>query len=293
MDRRWGCSKIFSEIGLVLEGGGMRGAYTAGVLDFFLDAGIEFPLITATSSSALLGSYFVTKQRGSNLDIFEELMSNPETISFRRFLKGSPLFSMDFIFDRIPKTLVPFDFEAFSKSESKIVLGTTEVITGLSRYYDRFESMEDLFQIVRASCSLPVLAPFVQYQGKLLADGGMSDPIPIQPALDHGYRKNIVVLTRNKGYVKKATKLNWYFRLVFGKYPELRKLLRLRHLAYNRTMDQLNHLEKEGKVFMIRPEQPLIAKRVERNKQILHDLYWQGYREAEQKKEALIQFAQA
>lgn len=271
----------------------MRGAYTAGVLDFFLDAGIEFPLITATSSSALLGSYFVTKQRGSNLDIFEELMSNPETISFRRFLKGSPLFSMDFIFDRIPKTLVPFDFEAFSKSESKIVLGTTEVITGLSRYYDRFESMDDLFQIVRASCSLPVLAPFVQYQGKLLADGGMSDPIPIQPALDHGYRKNIVVLTRNKGYVKKATKLNWYFRLVFGKYPELRKLLRLRHLAYNRTMDQLNHLEKEGKVFMIRPEQPLIAKRVERNKQILHDLYWQGYREAEQKKEALIQFAQA
>jgi len=268
----------------------MRGAYTAGVLDFFLDAGIEFPLVTAASSSALLGSYFLTKTRGSNLKLFEALMNNPETISFRRILSGKDLFGMDFIFGQIPKNLVPFDFAAFSRSETRIILGTTDIVTGLPCYYDRFETMDELLTVIRASCSLPVLAPYVAHEGKLLMDGGLSDPIPILPALENGSEKNVVILTRNKGYVKKATRLNWFYRLRFAGYPELRRLLRDRHNTYNRTMEQLNELEKRGKVYMIRPEQPLQAKRVERNRKILHDLYWQGYREAERQKEELIRF---
>lgn len=286
-----GAATILGEIGLVLEGGGMRGAYTAGVLDFFLDAGIDFPLVTAASSSALLGSYFLTKQKGTNLKIFKELMRNRETISFKRMLTHKELFSMDFIFGQIPKNLVPFDFQTFSNSKTRILIGTTEVATGKTRYYEKFETVDDLFTVVRASCSLPVLAPFVSYQGKDLLDGGMSDPLPIRPALDNGYTKNVVILTRNKGYVKRPTKLNWFYKLVFKNFPELRQLLRDRHNIYNQTMDLLHELERQGKVLMIRPEKPLVAKRIERNEQILQDLYQQGYREAEQKKEALLRFA--
>lgn len=277
-------------VGLILEGGGMRGIYTAGVLDFFCDAGIDFPLVATASSGALIGSYYKAKQRGKNYQVFEQIMRNPEAISFKRMLTHKEIFGMDFIFDTIPKELVPLDFHSFSTSNTQFIIGTTDILTGKACYQDTYTSKDELLKMIRASCSLPILASIVSYNGRDLVDGGVSDPIPITPSLNQGYRKNVVILTRNKGYVKKATTLNWFYKSVFKNYPELRRLLKERHIIYNQTMHRLREMEKQNKVFILQPNEPLIAKRIERNKKVLHDLYMQGYREAEQKRDELNQY---
>jgi predicted patatin/cPLA2 family phospholipase len=278
------------DIGLILEGGGMRGAYTAGVLDFFRDIEIDFPLVSTASSGAFIGSYYIAKQQRVNYKIFNEIMGNPRSISIRRMLTHKEVFSMNFIFDKIPRELVPFDFQSFSKSNTKFLIGTTDIVTGKPHYHDTYDTKDDLLTIIRASSSLPVLAPVVSFKGKELVDGGVSDPIPIRPSIQRGYQKHVVVLTRNKGYIKKGIKLNWFFKHVFKNYPGLREILKERHKIYNQTMEHLKEMEKQNKVFIIQPKERLVAKRLERNKQILHDLYFQGYQEAEQKKLELQQF---
>nr|WP_307719320.1 DUF6363 domain-containing protein [Paenibacillus macerans] len=137
---------------------------------------------------------------------------------------------------------------------------------------------------------MPVLAPSVAFEGKLLVDGGVADPIPIKPSIERGYRRNVVILTRNRGYIKKPSCLGWVYRRLFRQYPELIKLLKNRHEIYNRTTQDIQKMDMNRDVFLICPEKPLIAGRMERNKQVLEELYMQGYKEMQQKKEALRSF---
>lgn len=284
--------KLEGNTGLLLEGGGMRVAYTAGVLDLFLDKGIEFPVIATASAGALIGSSYIAKQRERNHRMLTEIVRNPKSISFKRMIQDRELYSMDYIFDQIPNEIAPLDFEVFSQSSSKFVIGTTDINTGHPVYHDTYNTKEELFKIIRASCSLPVLASSIVYQDLDLMDGGVSDPIPIKPLMDAGMKKHVVILTRNKGYIKKGTKLNWLFKRIFHQKPNLQKLLRDRHLLYNQTMKNLLDMEKRNEVFIIQPEVPLAASRIERNKDKLQNLYVQGYKEAEKKSEALKQFLQ-
>ncbi|WP_239984648.1 patatin-like phospholipase family protein [Lentibacillus sediminis] len=277
-------------IGLVLEGGGMRGAYTAGVLDFFHDKGIQFPLVTSASSAAIIGSSYIAMQRGRNHQILTELGKRRDAISFMRMLKQRELFSMDFIFDKLPNELIPLDFDAFSKSPATFFIGTTDLKSGQTVYHQSFETKQDLLQLIRASCSLPVLAPSIPFQGNELMDGGIGEAIPLKPSVESGNKKHVVVLTRDKGYIKKPTRLNWLFKRTFKQHPQFADLLRTRHELYNKTMLELRQLEKKGKVFIIQPEHPLTASRIERNGDKLQQLYLQGYQDAEKKHTALIQF---
>ncbi|QHS21891.1 patatin family protein [Virgibacillus sp. MSP4-1] len=276
--------------GLMLEGGGMRCAYTVGVLDFFMDNNMEFPYVATASAGALIGSSFIAGQRDRNYRILKELGKNPESISFKRMFQKRELFNMEYIFDKVPNKIVPLDFDAFTKAKSQFIIGTTDINTGKPLYYDSFHEKEDLFTIIRASCSLPVLSPSVSYEGLDLMDGGVSNPIPIQPLIDRGIEKNVVILTRNKGYTKKATKLNWLYKRLFKDKPELRRLLQNRHILYNQTMHQLREMEKQNKVFIMQPEAPLSASRIEKSHQKLEQLYIQGYQEAEKNAEALQAF---
>lgn len=278
--------------GLLLEGGGMRVAYTAGVLDLFLDKGIEFPVVATASAGALIGSSYITKQRERNYRMLAEIGGNPKSISFKRMIQERELYSMDYIFNQVPNEIAPLDFEAFSQSISKFIIGTTDINTGHPIYHDTYDTKEDLFKIIRASCSLPVIASSVSYQDLDLMDGGVSDPIPIKPLMDKGMKKHVVILTRNKGYIKKGTKLNWLFKRIFYNKPQLQRLLQDRHLMYNQTMQNLLDMEKRNEVFIIQPEVPLAATRIERNIEKLQNLYVQGYKEAEMKSEALKQFLQ-
>ncbi|WP_337018195.1 patatin family protein [Oceanobacillus massiliensis] len=278
--------------GLLLEGGGMRCAYTAGVLDLFLDKGIDFPVVSSASASSLIGSSFIAKQRDRNHKLLVEIGDNPESISFKRLIHHKELYSMDYIFNKIPNEIIPLDFNAFSRSSSRFIIGTTDIDTGSPIYHDTYDTKEDLFKVIRASCSLPVLASSISYQGLQLMDGGVADPIPIKPLLNRGINKHVLILTRNKGYIKKGSRLNWLYKRLFTDKPMLLTLLRNRHLTYNRTMKQLLEMENRNEVFIIQPEIPLVTNRIEKNKAKLESLYIQGYKEAERKFESLQYFLQ-
>ncbi|MFD2043323.1 patatin family protein [Ornithinibacillus salinisoli] len=266
---------------LVLEGGGMRGAYTAGVLDFFHDKEINFQLVTSTSSSALIGSSYVASQRGRNYRILQEIGNNKQSISIRNLIQHKELFSMDFIFDKLSNESASLDFTAFSNSSTKFIIGTTDLDTGKPIYHSHYKSKSDLLTLIRASCSLPILAPSITYEGTEIMDGGISEAIPISPSIESGSQKHVIVLTRNEGYIKKPTRLTWLFKKVFKDYPNFVRLLQTRHQLYNKTTEILAGMEQRGEAFIIRPTKPLQASRVEKNSKKLHGLYIQGYKQAE------------
>ncbi|WP_281252964.1 patatin-like phospholipase family protein [Oceanobacillus senegalensis] len=277
----------------MLEGGGMRSAYTAGVLDFFLDEEFEFPVVATASSGALIGSSYIAKQRTRNYQILQAVGNNSKSVSVINWLRNREIFNMDYIFDQIPRDIIPLNYQSFTQSPSTFIIGTTDIQTGKPLYFNRYETIDDLLTITRASCSLPVLAPSVRYQGKELLDGGISNPIPIHPLITQGIKKHIVVLTRNRGYIKKATKLNWFFQRLFKNNPELVRILRDRHILYNQTMHLLYEMEKRNEVFILQPERPLRAARIEKNKEKLEELYNQGYEETKAKKEILLAFLES
>ena len=278
--------------GLILEGGGMRGAYTAGVLDYFLDEGIHFPFVTGASAGACNGSSYVAKQRGRNYEVIVEYGDHPEYISYKRMFTHRQLFGMDFLFDKLPNHLVPFDYEAFENRSTTFVVATTDMRTGEPLFHKEFPDRESLLKVMRASSSLPMVAPSISYQGKELMDGGIADPVPLQPSLDHGNKKHVVVLTRNEGYVKKKMKLGWYFNRKYRQYPLFAKALLNRHLKYNDQTNRLKRMEEEGTAFVLRPLKPLRVSRIERNRDRLHHLYKQGYQEAKEQGEQLESFLQ-
>ncbi|WP_407268174.1 patatin family protein [Radiobacillus sp. PE A8.2] len=281
---------MLEQTGLVLEGGGMRGTYTAGVLDYFHDEDITFPYVIGASAGASVGSSYISRQRGRNYKVLVEYGEHPEYISFKRWFKNKELFGMDFIFDILPKKLVPFDFETFFETKIKFVVGATDITTGEAVYFNEFHNQNDLLQVIRASSSLPLLAPSIHIQGKELLDGGIADPIPIQPSINAGNKKHVVVLTRNPGYVKKAMKFSWLFSRTYKDHPKLIKAIATRHLKYNQTIAKIEEMEKNGEVLVIRPQAPLHVSRIERNREKLHALYLQGYKEAESYRNRLREF---
>src|SRR5699024_8707034 len=277
----------------MLEGGGMRCAFTVGVLDYFLDQQIEFPSVATASAGALIGSSYIAKQHDRNTNLLAAIGKNRGTISIIRLLQKKELFSMDLIFDKLANHTFPLEFQSFSQAHSRFIVGTTDINTGKPVFYDQFDKQKDLSTIIRASCSLPVLAPSIDYNGKKLIDGGVSDPIPITPLIEQGFKKHVVVLTRNKNYVKKPTKLNWFYKRMFKDKPELIKLLRDRHSLYNETMKKLRTMEQRNEVFIIQPEKPLDASRIEKSHRKLEALYYQGYQVAKEKHQELLNFLQS
>ncbi|MBH0228953.1 patatin family protein [Halobacillus yeomjeoni] len=281
------------DVGLVLEGGGMRGTYTAGVLELFMDEGLEIPYVVGSSAGACNGSSYVAKQKKRNYEVLIEYGDHPEYISYKRMFKNGQLFGMDFIFDTLPNRLVPFDYETFSEEKTKFVVCTTDMMTGLPVCYDRFPDKQSLLKVVRASSSLPLIAPSIHYEGRQLMDGGIADPIPFQASIADGNRKHIVILTQTEGYMKRKMKLGWYFARKYRKYPHFVKALLNRHLRYNLQLKKIKEMEERGEAFIIRPKTPLQVGRVERNRDRLHQLYMQGYDESKLLIEDLDRFLQS
>ncbi|MBN9652648.1 patatin family protein [Halobacillus sp. GSS1] len=269
------------DVGLVLEGGGMRGAYTAGVLDFFLDEDIHIPYVVGASAGACNGSSYVAKQRGRNYEVIVEYGAHPEYISYKRMITKRQLFGMDFIFDKLPNQLVPFDYDTFLQQETRFVVGTTDMKTGEPVFYDQFPDRDSLLKVIRASSSLPMVAPSIQYDGRELMDGGIADPIPMEASKRDGNKKHVVVLTRNDGYIKGRMKAGWYFNRKYKQFPLFAKALLERHIRYNQQLQKVKEAEQNGEAFVIRPLKPLKVGRIERNRDRLHNLYAQGYEEAE------------
>ncbi|GAE91110.1 patatin-like phospholipase [Gracilibacillus boraciitolerans JCM 21714] len=283
---------MMKDIGLVLEGGGSRGVYTAGVLRYLMENDTFFPYVIGVSAGACNGSSYISKQIDRNRITTIEYVNHPEYLSFRNWLTKRQLFGMDFIFDTLPNQLVPFDYETFNSAPEEFVVGVTDCTTGESLFYRKSEFADDMITLLRASSSLPLVAPIVHFDEKALMDGGISAPIPIKQAIRDGYEKNVVVLTRNRGYYKKPQSINWYMQKKYQQYPGLLAALKKRHQEYNETINFLYEEEKKGNVFIISPTEKLKVGRVERNKNKLKDLYHRGYQDLEQLNDALNEFLQ-
>lgn len=280
------------KIGLVLEGGAMRGVYTAGVLDFFLKKELFFPYITAVSAGACQSLSYISGQVSRNKKVAMKYVTDKRYLSFRNFIKTGGVFGLDFMFGDIVKTLVPFDFEAFKNSEQELAIGATNCITGKIDYFYKSESsIKELFQSCIASSSMPLAAKEVFIHGIPYMDGGIAESIPIYQALKDGYEKNIVVLTRNKGYRKRASKaIMLLAKKKYKNYPNFLKAIENRYQIYNNTIDFIENLEKQKKVLIIQPTQPVTVKRMEKNRKKLLEFYKQGYFDTKAKYEEIKKF---
>lgn len=276
-------------IGLVLEGGGMRGIYTCGALEFFMDKDIYFNYIIGVSAGACNAVSYISGQKGRNRDVIVNYCTNWRYMSIRNLILKKSFIGMDFIFDEIPNKYVKFDFDTFYKAKCKFLVGVTDCDTGKPLYINK-EDVKDGFEALRATSSLPLITPIVDFKGHKLLDGGISDSIPIAKSIKDGNEKNIIILTRDKSYRKSPIKYADIIKYKYRKYPRLVNTLLSRYKNYNQTLDFIDKLEAEGKAIVIRHEKPLNVGRLERNPKKLDELFQIGYEDAKNSYEKIIKF---
>jgi predicted patatin/cPLA2 family phospholipase len=267
--------------GLVLEGGGLRGNYTAGVLDAFLDAGIEFPYVIGVSAGAAYGCSYVSRQKGRNLEILHRFHGDPRYLSIRNFLTTRSFFGMDFVYNQIPNKLVVFDWKTFIESPVRFTAVCTDCESGESEYFEKYNGMaqKDFFTTLIATSSMPYAAPIVKYQGKKYLDGAIVDAIPLKKAVSQGFRRNVVILTNPAGYRKKEEPHPPNAIFYFGR-KKLIKALKQRVTRYNESLEYTEAEAEAGRAFIIRPSADLKVSRVEKNKEKLLKLYNLGLEDA-------------
>ena len=267
---------IDEKTGLVLEGGGMRGVFTCGVLDYLMDHKISFPYAIGVSAGACNGLSYMSHQRGrgkySNID----LLAKYKYIGIRPLIKKRGLIDQQLLFHRFPDRILPYNYKAYAENPSRFEMVTTDCITGRACYWEEKFDEKLIIDIVKASSSLPYACPIIYVEGRPMLDGGIVDSIPLLRAYEQGYDKCVVVLTRNKGY-RKSTKDVPVPSFIYKKFPRLRVALRNRNKIYNEQLELVERLEEEGKIIVIRPEKPIVVGRMETSVKKLTDLYEQGY----------------
>ena len=269
-------------VSLVLEGGGMRGLYTAGVLDYFLDKGLLIKDIIAVSAGACNSVSYISGQRGRTLEINTTYCSDKRYVSRLGLLTRGSIFNMDFIFNEIPNKLLPFEYDKFNNSGCRLIAVTTDCETGKG-FYAPINDMRKDDAYVRASSSIPVVSPVVNVDGRKLVDGGPSDSIPIHYSVKCGFDKHIIVLTQHKGYEKKKNKLYPICKLILKKYPKLVNTIKNRHINYNDSLRLARQLEQENRAVVISPKNPVKISRFEKDPGKLTELYNIGYEDAKEK----------
>lgn len=264
--------------GLVLEGGGMRGIYTAGVLDALTDAQVFPNYVIGVSAGATNSASYVSGQRGRSRRVNLDYLDDKRYMGLNNLIRHRSMFNMDFIFDEIANHLDPFDYDAFFASPMEFVTGVTDVHTGRPVYFDKSHLNRDM-TVLRASAAIPMFSPIVSYQGGAYLDGGTSAPIPFEQAFADGCERAIVVLTRHRGYVKPPEPLHRVYARLMRRYPAMIRALDERHIEYAREREKLFALEKEGRVIVVAPQIPLALSRFEKNRGKLEAAYEQGLRE--------------
>ena len=267
------------QAGLVLEGGGMKGVYTAGVLDFFLDKGIEFSSVYGVSAGACHMCSYLSKQRGRAFAVNVDYLDSSDYCSMKSLLTTGDLFNVDMCYHRIPEQLNPYDYGAFERYEGRAYSVATNIETGMPEYF-RIRDMKADIDKIRASASLPLVSRNVMIQGKPYLDGGISDAIPLQKSIIDGNMRNVVIMTKEEGYVREPFKELGLIRLKYGKYPKVYELMKDRHIRYNRLLRYIEDQQKNDRAFVIRPKHKSSVGRVEKDKEKLKNLYLEGYEDA-------------
>ena len=268
--------QIDDKTALVLEGGGMRGVFTCGVLDYMMDRKISFPYSIGVSAGACNGLSYMSHQRGrgkfSNID----LLAKYKYIGIRPLLKKRGLIDQQLLFHRFPDRILPYNYKAYAENPNRFEMVTTDCMTGRACYWEEKYDEKRIIDIVKASSSLSYACPIIYVDGRPMLDGGIVDSIPLLRAFELGYDKAVVVLTRNRGY-RKSDKGVMVPRFIYKEYPRLRVALRNRNILYNEQLELVERLEDEGKILVIRPEKPIVVDRMETSVRKLTDLYNEGY----------------
>ncbi len=268
-----------TEGALVLEGGSLRGVFTAGVLDVFMEQGIEMSYVNGVSAGSMSGMSYVSKQIGRTIKVDLDYVNDKRFLSFRNLVEKRSIFNFDFLFGELSNTLVPFDYDTFYKSEQIFEVIATRCKTGKPEYFEK-SRCDNFIDAVKASSSIPILSRMISVEGKKYLDGGCSMPVAYQRAIDLGYEKIVLVLTREPGYRKppldKWTKKG--YERYFAPLPRFLKALEDVPERYNRMQEEIDRLEKEGRIYVIRPDHHVTVQRTEQDKRKLEALYQEGRR---------------
>lgn len=268
--------RINRNTGLVLEGGGMRGVFTSGVLDGFMKHDLYFRYVVAVSAGACNGMSYMSHQprraRISNIDY----LARYNYIGIRHLVTQGCIFDRELLYDKFPNQYLPFDFDTFFNNQCTFEMVTTNCRTGQAMYLSEKHDRQRALDIVRASSSLPYVSKIVEVDGIPMLDGGIVDSIPVQRAIDTGHPFNVVVCTRNKGY--RETGRDYKIpRFIYRNYPRLRVALSRRIAAYNKQLEMIDRMEAAGQIICIRPKRPMEVTRMAKDTAKLERLYEEGF----------------
>ena len=277
---------------LVLEGGAMRGQFTAGVLDFFMDRKLFCERVIGVSAGALCGYNYVAGDIGRSCYLNVKYCSDWRYLSMKSFVRTGNAYGREFAFDEIPNRLEPFDYAAFDASPMRLVTVASNLDSGEADYHEFADARADMPYLV-ASSSMPLVSRIVEAGGKRLLDGGTCDSVPILYSLLTGAEKHVVVLTQAAGYVKGPNKLMALLRQRYHAFPLYLERLQHRHFEYNRTYRALGRLHAEGRAFVIRPPEPVEVASMEKDADKLLALYEQGYATAARLWPELVRYLEA
>lgn len=259
--------------GLILEGGAMRGMFTAGVLDVMMENGIDFDGLIGVSAGAAFGCNYKSKQIGRSIRYNMKYCNDKRFSGVGSLIKTGNIFNTDFAYGEVPLKYDVFDFDTYENNPMDFYVVCTDIETGKAVYHNYKGKEDHGFDWIRASASMPLVSQIVEIDGRKLLDGGIADSVPVKYFEKIGYDKNVVVLTQPQNYVKKPNNMMPLIRMKYRKYPRLIEAMENRHINYNQTLSYIKEQEKQGKLFVIRPKEKLQIGRVEKNPEKLKKVY--------------------
>ena len=266
--------------GLVLEGGAMRGMYTAGVIDVFLENDISVDGVVGVSAGAAFGCNYKSKQIGRTIRYNKKYCKDPRYVGIKSLITTGDLYNVDFCYKQIPQKLDVFDNKTFAENPVEFYVTATDVNTGNAVYHKCYDGLGNDLEWLRASASMPIVSRVVEVDGLKLLDGGIADSIPIEWFRSIGYEKNIIVLTQHKGYRKHKSSALPFIKLSLKKYPKVYEAMARRHEMYNKTLYKIEEMQKDGSVYVLQPSVNFHMKRIENDPEKLEELYQLGRKDA-------------
>lgn len=276
------------KVGLVLEGGAMRGMYTAGVLDIFMENNIKVDGIVGVSAGVLFGVNYLSKQKGRVIRYNKKFIKDKRYMGLRSLIITGNIINKDFSFYEVPYKLDIFDDETYKKSNIDFYATVTNVETGKSEYI-KLDSVFEQMEVLRATSAMPFVSKFVELEGKKYLDGGISDSIPIDKCKELGYEKIIVILTRPIEYRKKKSN-KMLSKIKYSKYPNLVNVINNRYKNYNNAVEKIIDMENKKEIFVLRPSRLVKVKRIEKDENKLQEMYDLGIEDAKNRLEELKEF---
>lgn len=280
------------KIGLVVEGGGMKCAYGAGIMDAFLDEGITFDYCIGVSGGSGNVASYLAGQRGRNLRFFTDHIHSPDYFGLKSLLKTGDLFGLEYIYGDLTRRdgEDPLDFPALMKNPAEYEVVVTNALTGKPEYYGREMMQQDDYRLIMASSAIPVACHPVELNGTPYFDGGLTDAIPVRRAMERGCEKLVVLLTKNRDYVRKPQGMRGLYRRVCRKYPRIVEAIDRRHEVYNDNLRDVFSLEREGTAFVFAASEPIHVGTYSMKEEAERALYDLGLRDLAARKAELLEF---